>query len=142
MVAGPGLLDTSAIILLPRLTDEAALPEVILISTITLAEMSVGPLVATDETERAARLQELQEAEASFDALPFDSDAARAFAGVAASLRSLGRKPSSRTFDAMIAAVAIANQLPLFTCNPGDFDGIEGLTVVAVPHPDSVGSPL
>jgi hypothetical protein len=36
----------------------------------------------------------------------------------------------------MIAAVALANGLPLYTCNPGDFSSIEGLTVVAVVHPD------
>ena len=35
----------------------------------------------------------------------------------------------------MIAAIAIANDLPVYTCNPTDFDGIEGLRVVAVPHP-------
>jgi len=37
----------------------------------------------------------------------------------------------------MIAAIAIANGLPLFTCNPDDFAGIDGLSVVAVPHPDA-----
>ena len=36
----------------------------------------------------------------------------------------------------MIAAVAVANGLPLYTCNPEDFAGIDGLTVIAVPHPD------
>ncbi len=35
----------------------------------------------------------------------------------------------------MIAAIAIANGLPLYTCNPGDFMGIDGLEVVAVPVP-------
>jgi len=141
VVAGPGLLDTSTIILLPRLTNAAALPQVMLISAITLAEWSVGPLVAADDAERAARQAELQEAESSFDALPFDADAARAFAGVAASLRRAGSKASARTYDAMIAAVAIANQLPIFTCNPGDFEGIDGLDVIAIAHPDSAAPP-
>jgi hypothetical protein len=130
-----GLLDTSTLILLPRLLDSSDLPERPLICAITLAELSVGPLVATDETERAARLAHLQEAEADFDPLPFDADAARAFGQVAASLRRSGRKASARTCDAMIAAVALANELPLFTCNPADFIGIDGLTVVAIPHP-------
>jgi predicted nucleic acid-binding protein len=35
----------------------------------------------------------------------------------------------------MIAATAVANNLPVFTCNPADFNGIDGLTVVAVPIP-------
>ena len=50
------------------------------------------------------------------------------------------RKTSARAYDAMIAAVAIANDLPLYTCNPDDFTGIDGLVVVAVPHPDEVRS--
>ncbi len=130
-----GLLDTSTLILLPRLLDAANLPERALISTITLAELSVGPLVATDDEGRSVRLAHLQQAEADFDPLPFDADAARAFGQVAASLRRSGRKASARTYDAMIAAVALANELPLFTCNPADFAGIEGLIVIAVPHP-------
>ena len=130
------LLDTSTVILLPRLRDPGALPDAPLISAITLAELSVGPLVATTDTERAARLAHLQQAEADFDPLPFDADAARAFGQVAASLRRAGCKTSARAYDAMIAAVAIANDLPLYTCNPDDFVGIDGLAVVAVAHPD------
>lgn len=131
-----GLLDTSTLILLSRLRDPSALPERPLISAITLAELSVGPLVAGTETERAARLAHLQQAEADFDPLPFDADAARAFGQVAASLRRSGRKATARAYDAMIAAVALANGLPLYTCNPDDFSAIDGLTVVAVTHPD------
>lgn len=131
-----GLLDTNTLILLPRLTDASVLPEYPVISAITLAELSVGPLVAADPAQRAARLAHLQQAEADFDPLPFDADAARAFGQVAASLRRSGRKAFARAYDAMIAAVAMANSLPLYTCNPGDFAGIDGLTVVAVPVPD------
>jgi predicted nucleic acid-binding protein len=131
-----GLFDTSTVILLPRLRDPLALPDAPLISAITLAELSVGPLVASTDTERAARLAHLQQAEADFEPLAFDADAARAFGQVAASLRRAGRKASARAYDAMIAAIAIANGLPLYTCNPGDFSGIEGLDVVAVAHPD------
>ncbi len=132
-----GLLDTSTLILLPRLGDPAVLPDAPLISAITLAELSVGPLIATSETERASRLAHLQQAEADFEPLPFDADAARAFGQVAASLRRGGRKASARAYDAMIAAIAIANELPLYTCNPSDFIGIDGLEVVAVAHPDT-----
>lgn len=134
--AGAGLLDTSTLILLSRLRDPSVLPERPVISAITLAELSVGPLVAGTESERAARLAHLQQAEADFNPLPFDADAARAFGRVAASLRRSGRKPRARAYDAMIAAVALANGLPLYTCNPTDFSAIDGLTVIAVPHPD------
>jgi len=141
-VTGPrtGLFDTSTLILLPRLSDTATLPETPLISAVTLAELSVGPLVATTEVERAARLAHLQQAEADFDPLPFDAEAARAFGQVAASLRRAGRKPSARAYDAMIAATAVANGLPLYTCNPEDFSGIDGLTVVAIPYPDEASA--
>jgi tRNA(fMet)-specific endonuclease VapC len=130
-----GLLDTNTVILLSRLRDPSALPGRPLISAITLAELSVGPLVATTDAERVARQAHLQQAEADFEPIPFDAEAARAFGRVAASLRRSGRKSAARAYDAMIAAVALANDLPLFTCNPQDFDGIDGLSVVAVPHP-------
>jgi len=61
---------------------------------------------------------------------------ARMFGRVAAGLRSVGRKATGRTYDALIASVALSRDLPLYTCNPDDFQGIDGLTLVAVPHPD------
>lgn len=132
-----GLMDTNTLILLPQLDDPAMLPTEPLISAITLAELSVGPLVARTEAERSARQAHLQQAEADFDPLPFDAAAARAFGQVAASLRRAGRKPAARSYDAMIAAVAVANELPLYTCNPDDFAAIDRLHVVDVPHPDT-----
>ncbi len=131
-----GVLDTSTLILLGRIDEVGSLPTEPLITTITLAELSVGPLVATTDEERAARQAHVQQAEADFDPLPFDAAAARAFGRVAASLRRAGRKPSARAYDAMIAAVCVANELPIHTCNPDDFSGIDGLDVVAVSHPD------
>lgn len=133
-----GILDTSTVILLARLSDPTALPAQPLITTITLAELSVGPLVADGEGERAARQAHLQQAEADFDPLPFDAAAARAFGRVATSLRRAGRKTAARAYDAMIAAIAIAHDLPLYTCNPEDFRGIEELRLVAVPQPPAV----
>ncbi len=130
-----GILDTSTVILLPRLGDAALLPAEPLITAVTLAELSVGPLVASTENERAARQAHLQQAEADFEPLPFDGQAARAFGRVAASLRRAGRKTSARAYDAMIAATALAHNLPIYTCNPDDFSGIDGLDVVAVPSP-------
>jgi tRNA(fMet)-specific endonuclease VapC len=130
-----GLLDTSVVIALPRLRTERGLPEEPLISTITLAELSVGPLIATTDAERAARQTVLQQAESDFDPLPFDAAAARAFGRVASGLRQAGRTSQARAYDALIAAVGIANDLPIHTCNPDDFTGIEDLRVVAVVPP-------
>ena len=134
-----GLLDTSTLLLSPRI-DPASLPQLARISAVTLAELSVGPLVAEDPAEQASRTAHVQQAESDFDPLPFDADAARAFGRVAASLRRSGRKARARAFDALIAATAIANGLPLYTCNPADFEGVEGLVVRAVPHPDNARS--
>ena len=131
-----GVLDTSTLILLGTITDDHSLPSEPLITVVTLAELSVGPLVAASDAERAARQAHLQQAEADFEPLPFDAAAARAFGRVAASLRNAGRKPAARTYDAMIAAICVANGLPIHTCNAIDFDGIDGLRVAAVPHPD------
>jgi tRNA(fMet)-specific endonuclease VapC len=133
--SGQGVLDTSTVVLLSRLTDAADLPAEPLITAVTLAELAVGPMVASDEGERARRQAHLQQAEADFVPLPFDASAARAFGLVAASLRRAGRKATARAYDAMIAATALANGLPVYTCNPGDFVGIEGLEVIAVPVP-------
>jgi tRNA(fMet)-specific endonuclease VapC len=132
-----GVLDTSTVILLGRLEDPNDLPVDAVITSITLAELSMGPLVARTDQDRAARQAHLQQAEADFAVLPFDAAAARAFGRVAASLRSAGRKPSARAYDALIAATAIAADLPVYTCNPDDFEGIPELVIRAVPLPGS-----
>jgi tRNA(fMet)-specific endonuclease VapC len=131
-----GILDTSTVILLGRIADLAKLPDDAVISAITLAELSVGPHVAPTAAERAARQAHLQQAESDFDVLPFDDVCARAFGVVAESLRASGRKPAARAYDALIAAPAIAYALPLYTCNPANFEGTSRLQLRPVPHPD------
>lgn len=131
-----GVIDTNIVILLGRLSAQD-LPGEPVISAVTLAELSVGPLVADDPTERASRQARLQVAEAAFDPLPFDAPAARAFGRLAAGLRRDGRQVRPRALDVLIASVAVAHELPLYTCNPSDFGGIDELTLVAVPHPDA-----
>ena len=131
-----GLLDTSTVILLGRMADSSMLPDEPVISAITLAELSVGPLITDDADERAARQAHLQLAESDFDPLPFDAAAARAFGRIAADLRQAGRKPAARAYDALIAATAISTNLPVFTCNPSDFENIRDLDLRAIPRPD------
>jgi len=130
------MLDTSTVILLGRLANPAGLPDESVVSATTLAELSVGPHVARTARERVARQAHLQQAKADFETIPFDAAAARAFGRVAASLRAGGRQPGARAYDVLIAATAIANSLPLYTCNPDDFAAIDELTVHPVPHPD------
>ena len=132
-----GILDTNTVILLPELADPSVLPAFPAITVITLAELSVGPLVANNDEERAARQAHLQQAEADFEPLPMNAAAARIFGQVAADIRSIGRKASARSYDALIASIAIANALPLYTVNPADFAGINRLDLIEVPHPTS-----
>jgi predicted nucleic acid-binding protein len=128
-----GVLDTSAVLRLHELEPDD-LPLDAAITTITLAELSVGPLLAQDDDVRAARLSQVQRAETNFGApIPFDVEAARAFAQVAADIRRSGRKPAARAFDALIAATAKAAGLPLYTFNAADLRGVTGLDIVALP---------
>jgi predicted nucleic acid-binding protein len=127
-----GVIDTNVVIRLAALSTEH-LPVKSLISAVTLAELCVGLLVARSDAEKVERLAHLQLAEADFEPLPFDSPAARAFGRVSASLRRRGRKSDARSLDAMIAASAMAQGLPLYTCNPRDFEGIDDLEVIPVP---------
>ncbi|PZO59564.1 MAG: VapC toxin family PIN domain ribonuclease [Pseudoxanthomonas suwonensis] len=126
-----GVLDTSALIDLGRL-DPASLPAVPSITAVSLAELSVGPHVARNDAARAARQAHLQQAEADFEPIPFDTAAARAFGRVASALRASGRKPAARAYDALIAATALSRDLPVYTANPRDFEGIDGLKVLTV----------
>lgn len=126
-----GLLDTSVVIDLPYLEADV-LPSFPTISAVTLAELGVGPHVASDDRTREQRQLVLQLAEASFNALPFDDACARHFSLVAASLRKSGGKTKARAFDALIASTALANDLPLYTRNPVDFETIDGLELYPV----------
>ncbi|WP_446225547.1 type II toxin-antitoxin system VapC family toxin [Nocardia sp. IBHARD005] len=139
-----GLLDTN-IMILRRWIDAEHLPDAMAISTVTLAELSSGPHEVRrneeqdeydEHAERARRLDVLQRAENEFDPIPFGADAARIYGRVCAAVVSVGRKPRRRIADLMIASVAIAEELPLFTTNPDDFFGLdELLTVVPVTRP-------
>lgn len=139
-----GMLDTN-IVILRRWIDPAELPDEMAISAITLAELSAGPHEvrgnneqdAYDEhAERARRLELLQRAESEFDPVPFDAEAARIFGRVTAAVIAAGRKPRGHVVDLMIAATAIAEGLPLYTTNPGDFAGVDTLIrIVPVARP-------
>lgn len=139
-----GLLDTN-IVILRRWVDPAELPDEMAISAITLAELSAGPheVRSSDEqnvydehAERARRLEILQRVENEFDPIPFDAEAARIYGRVTAAVVGAGRKPRRRFADLLIASIAIAEDLPLFTTNPKDFAGLAGLlTIVPVSRP-------
>jgi predicted nucleic acid-binding protein len=124
-----GLLDTSVIVDLDRL-DDSRLPEEVAISTVTLGELSAGPSATTDGSERARRQDRLQQAEATFDPLPFDIRSARAYGRVHAAVVEQGRQPRRRFADLLIAATALAEDLPLVTRNGKNFQGLEDLITI------------
>ena len=111
-----------------------ALPIEVAISALTLAELAAGPHAARTAEERARRQDRLQRVEAAFDPLPFDAEAARSYGRVFAAVVDAGRKPrGARSVDLLIAATALAAELPLYTRNPDDFQALEDLLdVVAV----------
>ena len=139
-----GMLDTN-IVILRRWIRPEELPAEVAISAITLAELSAGPHEVRpsseqnayeEHAERARRVDILQRAESEFDPIPFDAEAARIYGRVTAAVVAAGRKPRRRATDLMIAATAVSAGLPLFTPNPGDFRGLEGiLSLVAVTRP-------
>jgi predicted nucleic acid-binding protein len=132
-----GIIDTNVVIHLAAL-DPAGLPDEMVISAVTLAELSAGPHHAADPAERARRTSVLQHAEATFEPLPFDTASARAFGQVSAAVLKTGRTTRRRIADLLIASIAVANQLPLYTTNPDDFTGLDDLlAIVKVERPQA-----
>ena len=125
-----GLLDTSVVIDWDDPSVQRGLPEEISVSAITLAELAAGPILASTVTEQSHRQARLQQTEATFEPIPFDAAAARSFGQVVAAVASTGRTHRSRMADLLIAAIAHANGLTLYTRNPDDFVGLEKLIQV------------
>ena len=125
-----GLIDTSVVIDLDHI-DAGRLPMELAISALTMAELAAGPHATADAGERARRQDRLQRAEASFDPLPFDGDSARAYGRIYAAIVATGRKARGpRAVDLLIAATAVAANLPLYTRSVDDFRGIEHLLAI------------
>jgi hypothetical protein len=128
-----GLLDTSVIIDWDDPTVQQVLPEELSVSAISLAELAAGPILAATIIEQSKRQARLQQVEATFEPIPFDAGAARSFGAVVAAISNTGRTHRSRMADLLIAAIAHANGLTLYTRNPSDFIGLEELIrVVAI----------
>ena len=128
-----GIVDTSVVIDLEHV-DVASLPAELAISAVTLAELAAGPHATADPEERARRQDRLQRAEATFEPVQVDAEVARAYGRVYAAVRASGRQARGRRArDLLIAATALARDLPLYTRNPADFNGLDGLLeVVAI----------
>lgn len=128
----PGLLDTSILIDFD-IVDVDLLPDESAVAAVTLAELAAGPHATEDRDERSRRTDRLQWAASTWDALPFDADAARAYGRVYAATRAAGRTTRSRFADLLIAATALANGIPVYTRNPSDLEHLEAIVgIVAV----------
>jgi predicted nucleic acid-binding protein len=125
-----GLIDTSVVIDLDDPAVAALLPDEVAVCAITLAELAAGPHLASTKTEAAHRQARLQQIEAMFEPLPFDTAAARGYGQIVAAVAQSGRSHRSRIADLLIAATAYSNALSLYTRNPNDFSGLEQLVVV------------
>jgi predicted nucleic acid-binding protein len=125
-----GLIDTSVVIDLQEL-DPADLPVEVAVSAVTMAELAAGPHATADPAERARRQDRLQRAEATFEPIPMDVAVARAYGRVYAAVATAGRKARRRrAFDLLIAATALAAELPLYTRNPNEFGELDSLVEV------------
>jgi predicted nucleic acid-binding protein len=127
-----GLLDTS-VVLDHDVIDPKLLPDESAISSVTLAELAAGPHATDESDERARRQDRLQWAAATWDPIPFDDEGARVYGRMFAAPRAAGQSSRSRFADLLIASTAAANNLPLYTRNPDDFQALrEIIKVIAV----------
>jgi len=127
------VVDTSIIAAI-RLYEPSELPDTMVITSVTLGELSYGPHATDDPAKRAGRVAVLQHAEATFDPLPYDQGSARLYGQICAAVRVAGCQPRKRASALMIAATAASNDLPLYTANPDDFKGAEKLVEVVAVH--------
>jgi toxin FitB len=121
-----GILDTSVVIA----SDVGPLEGDLAVSSVTLAELHFGVLVARDRTIRAERLRRLSFLQRRFDALPVDEAVAASYGQIAAAVVDAGRKPRARVMDLLIAATAHAHSARLYTRNVEDFVGLDELVEV------------
>lgn len=128
--ATTGLLDTSVFIALEsgRPMNSGLLPDLGVISAVTIAELQAGVLIAADVDVRAQRLATL-EATADIDVLPIDGAVAGEWARLRVHLADAGRRINVN--DLWIAATATAHGLPVVT-QDDDFDPLRSATGVEV----------
>jgi predicted nucleic acid-binding protein len=125
------ILDTSVLIAREQARPlERALPNDVAVSVVSVAELEVGVLVARDAKTRARRLRTLTEIRSLAGSLPIDERTASAYAQLAATVLSAGRRP--RIHDTWIAATALVNDAEVWT-QDSDFSDFElAVTVVRV----------
>ncbi len=122
-----GLLDTSVFIAKEADRPLDPLPERVAVSVITIGELELGVLAATDEDVLARRADTLALARES-DPIPVTEPVMTAWARLVIDCRRMGVHGTVKLTDALIAATAVVHGLPVVT-QDGDFDQI------AIAHP-------
>lgn len=115
-----GLLDTSVFIGNESGRPVGTLPDEGAISVVTVGELELGVLAATDPEIRSQRAGTLALARAA-DPLPVTDATMSRFARIVHDCRTAGVRPT--VLDTIIAATAIQHGLPVFTQDAG-FDAI------------------
>lgn len=121
---GVGLLDTSVFIAGEDDRRLGALPARVAISVITIGELQLGVLSASDDGIRARRADTLALARAA-DPIPVSEAVMVTWARLVADCRAAGIQRTVKLTDALIAATAIEHGLPVVT-QDGDFERISG----------------
>lgn len=121
--------DTSIFIAQETGRELGQLPEKIAVSVITVAELELGVLRATDGAIRARRLSTLSRVQSIYPLLPVDPEVASCFARIAAAERTRGRR--LRRHDTWIAATAMKHGAAVVT-QDSDFSSFEEVEVVRV----------
>lgn len=122
-----GLLDTSVFIAKESGRPLGPLPERVAVSVITIGELELGVLAATDGDVLARRADTLALARQS-DPIPVSEPVMTAWARLVVDCRRSGVHRTVKLTDALIAATAIVHGLPVVTQDE-DFDQI------AIAHP-------
>lgn len=126
------VLDTSAYIDLTHVDLGAFGDRIPVLTAVSIGELAFGLQLGSAE-QQDARDRLVHEAIADFEILTYGVEEAKLYGVLATLVRAVGRNPRPRRLDLQIAATAAAARLPLLTCNPADFVGVDRLVdVVAV----------
>ncbi len=115
-----GLLDTSVFIAREVGRPLGALPERVAVSVVTLGELELGVLAATTALARSQRAETLELARTA-DPVAITESAMGCWARLVADCRRSGIQRTVKLTDALIAATAIDQGLPVVT-QDGDYD--------------------
>lgn len=117
--ASSGLLDTSVFIARETGRRLGELPDRVAVSVVTIGELQLGVLNASDDESRGRRADTLALAR-SADPIPISEAIMTSWARLVADCRAAGIHRTVKLTDALIAATAVEHGLPVVS-QDGDF---------------------